>query len=208
MQDWAFLRRERILIVRFFHGMSMECLSQDKLGWARLPSFQVQLRAHNFLFGSSFTTCFNYANTCSLKSQALELSLVYLRLAIRPRAQFQNSSIPSIQVVSCTSYFEIRRRRFFFLQVVSRKKEKNQVLTSYLQEGYEICHLVFFVLRVPQVKKAKDFFTEELHTMAVEIREAKEAIESTRAGLLPQKGDVRKKRKRPRKVVCCNKRGT
>jgi hypothetical protein len=111
-------------------------------------------------------------------------------------------------VVSCTSYFEIRRRRFFFLQVVSRKKEKNQVLTSYLQEGYEICHLVFFVLRVPQVKKAKDFFTEELHTMAVEIREAKEAIESTRAGLLPQKGDVRKKRKRPRKVVCCNKRGT
>jgi hypothetical protein len=26
------------------------------------------------------------ANTCSLKLQALELSLVYLRLAIRPRA--------------------------------------------------------------------------------------------------------------------------
>jgi hypothetical protein len=43
---------------------------------------------------------------------------------------------------------------------------------------------------------------------AVEARVAKEAIESTRAGLSPQKGDVRKKSKRPRKVVCCHKKGT
>jgi hypothetical protein len=35
-----------------------------------------------------------------------------------------------------------------------------------------------------------------------------EAVESARAGLLPQKkGDVRKKRRRPRKVVCHHKRG-
>jgi hypothetical protein len=37
-----------------------------------------------------------------------------------------------------------------------------------------------------------------------QVREAKEAVESARAGLSPQKGDVRKKRKkrkRPRKVV-------
>ena len=66
----------------------------------------------------------------------------------------------------------------------------------------------FFVLRVAQVKKAKGFYTDELHARAVEIREAKEAVESARAGLLPQKGDVRKKRKRPRKVVCRHKRGT
>jgi hypothetical protein len=62
--------------------------------------------------------------------------------------------------------------------------------------------LSFFVLRVAQVKKAKDFFADELHTRAVEVREAKEAVESARAGLLPQRGDVRKKRKkrkRPRK---------
>ncbi len=31
--------------------------------------------------------------------------------------------------------------------------------------------------------KAKDFFTDKLHTRAVEIREAKEAVESARAGL-------------------------
>ncbi len=92
----------------------------------------------------------------------------------------------------------------------------------------------FFVLRVAQVKKAKDFFTNELHTRAVEVREAKEAVESARAGLSPQKGDVRKKRKekkntkesglspqkedmrkkrkekkrkRQRKVVCRHKKG-
>ncbi len=40
----------------------------------------------------------------------------------------------------------------------------------------------------------KDFFTNELHTRAVEVREAKEAVESARAGLSQQKGDVRKKR--------------
>ncbi len=49
----------------------------------------------------------------------------------------------------------------------------------------------FFVLRVAQVKKAKDFFANELHTRAVEAQEAKEAIESARAGLSPQEGDVR-----------------
>jgi hypothetical protein len=70
---------------------------------------------------------------------------------------------------------------------------------------YEICRGVIFVLRFAQVKKAKDFFTNELHTRALEVREAKEAVESARAGLLPQMGDVRKKREkrnRPRKVIC------
>ncbi len=45
----------------------------------------------------------------------------------------------------------------------------------------------------------KDFFANELHTRAVEVREAKEAVESARAGMLPQKGDVRKKRKEKEK---------
>jgi hypothetical protein len=35
----------------------------------------------------------------------------------------------------------------------------------------------------------------------------KEAVESARAGLSPKKGDVRKKSRRPRKVVCCHKKG-
>jgi hypothetical protein len=60
--------------------------------------------------------------------------------------------------------------------------------------------LSFFILQVPQVKKAKDFFTDKLHTRAVEVREAKEAVESARASLLPQKGDVRKKSKEKKKT--------
>ncbi len=60
--------------------------------------------------------------------------------------------------------------------------------------------LSFFVLRVAQVKKAKDFFNDELHTRAVEVREAKEAVESARSGLSPQKGEVRKKRKEKKKT--------
>jgi hypothetical protein len=60
--------------------------------------------------------------------------------------------------------------------------------------------LSFFVLRVAQVKKAKDFFTNELHTRAVEVEEAKEVDESARAGLSPQKGDVRTKRKENKKT--------
>ena len=72
------------------------------------------------------------------------------------------------------------------------RKKKNQVPMSYLLQDLP---LSFFVLRVAQVKKAKDFFADELHTRAVEVREAKEAVESARAGLLPQEGDVRKSRK-------------
>ncbi len=58
----------------------------------------------------------------------------------------------------------------------------------------------FFVLRVAQVKKAKDFFANELHTRAVQVREAKKAVESARAGLSPQEGDVRKTRKEKKKT--------
>ncbi len=45
-----------------------------------------------------------------------------------------------------------------------QERKKNWVPTSYLQEEYKICRWVFFVLRVTQVKKAKDFFADELHT--------------------------------------------
>jgi hypothetical protein len=76
------------------------------------------------------------------------------------------------------------------------RKKKNQVPTSYLQDS----PLSFFVLRVAQVKKAKDFFANELHTRAVEVWEAKKAIKSAWAGLLPQKGNVRKKRKEKKRT--------
>jgi hypothetical protein len=54
--------------------------------------------------------------------------------------------------------------------------------------------LSFFVLQVAQIKKAKDFFSRRA-TYKGKYRKAKEAVESTRAGLLPQEGDVRKSRK-------------
>ncbi len=67
----------------------------------------------------------------------------------------------------------------------------------------------FFVLQVAQVKKAKD----SSYLRATYKGKFKEAVESARAGLSQKKGDVRKKRKekkrkRPRKVVCCHKKGT
>jgi hypothetical protein len=59
-----------------------------------------------------------------------------------------------------------------------------------------------FVLQDAQIKKAKDFLTDELHTRAVQVRETKEAVESAKAGLSPQEGDVKKeRRKRPRKAT-------
>ncbi len=43
---------------------------------------------------------------------------------------------------------------------------------SYLQEEYMIRRRVFFVLRVSQFKKAKDFLYKELPTRAMEVRES------------------------------------
>ncbi len=54
--------------------------------------------------------------------------------------------------------------------------------------------LSFFVLRVAQFKKAKDFFCQRA-TYKGKYGKAKKAIESARAGLSPQEGDVRKSRK-------------
>jgi hypothetical protein len=65
---------------------------------------------------------------------------------------------------------------------------------SYLQEKYKIRRWVFFVLRVAQFRKAKDFFCRGA-TYKGKYKKAKEALESARAGLLPQKGDLRKSRK-------------
>ncbi len=47
---------------------------------------------------------------------------------------------------------------------------------------------IFFVLRVAQVKKAKDFFSDELPTKARTWK----PLSSARAGLSPQEGDLEK----------------
>ncbi len=163
-------------------------------------------KSHNFLFGSSTTTCFNYANTCSLNFTSSLTLLVYESWgwpsSLDHNSRIRVSSI-LVLVVQVTTRFAVKD--FFSYKSFHARKKKNQVPTSYLLQDSP---LSFFILRVAQVKKAKDFFANELHTRAVEVREAKEAVESARAGRSPPKGDVRKKIKRPRKVVCRHKKGT
>jgi hypothetical protein len=103
----------------------------------------------------------------------------------------------SIQAVSCTSYYEICRQRFLFLQVVSRKKEEKSSTNKLPTTRFA----VEFFLSYESLKSRKwrIFFADELHTRAVEVREAKEAVESARAGLLPQKGGLEKEKKRKEK---------
>ncbi len=52
------------------------------------------------------------------------------------------------------------------MSCLTQERKKNWVPTSYLQEEDKIRRWVFFVLRVAQIKKAKYFFTNELHTRA------------------------------------------
>ncbi len=67
----------------------------------------------------------------------------------------------------CSSYFEtLPSKKFFPTSRLTQERKKNWVPTSYLQEEDEIRHQVFFVLRVAQIKKAKDFFADELHPRA------------------------------------------
>ncbi len=73
-------------------------------------------------------------------------------------------------VVQITTRFAVEE--FFSYKSFHDWKKKNQVPTSYLKEEYKIRRWVYFVLRVAQFRKAKDFFPDELHTRAVELRES------------------------------------
>jgi hypothetical protein len=78
----------------------------------------------------------------------------------------------------------------------------------------------FLALRIAQVKEAKVFFPtsyiKDTYVEAVEFRQGWSVAKNKgdekktkEGGLSPQKGDVRKKkRRRPRKVVCLRKKGT
>ncbi len=61
---------------------------------------------------------------------------------------------------------------FFPTSRLMQERKKNWVPTSYLQEEDKICHQVFFVLQVAQIKKAEDFLYDELPTRAMEVRES------------------------------------
>ncbi len=105
---------------------------------------------------------------------------------------------------------------FFFLRVASRKKGRK---IKYRQATYyKICLWIFFVLQVAQIKKAKDFFANELHTRAstrkqgsrwvgqgwsIATRRGREKGKKKKAkegGLSPQEGDVKKIRKEKKKT--------
>jgi hypothetical protein len=76
-----------------------------------------------------------------------------------------------------------------FLQVASRKKGKNQVPTSYLLQDSP---LSFFCPTSCSSQESEGFFTDKLHTRAFEVRKAKEAFESARAGLSQKRSEKRK----------------
>jgi hypothetical protein len=77
------------------HVHPIPCLSDPRsirawlLARGMLDQCSLHSKSHNFHFGSSFTTRFNYANTCSFSStSSLTCLSTSLRLAIRPRSQF------------------------------------------------------------------------------------------------------------------------
>jgi hypothetical protein len=122
-------------------------------------------------------------------------------------APYSSSRIPIqavILVEQVTTKFAVKE--FFSYELFHARKKKNRVPTRYLQEEHKIRRSrylqeehkirqwVFFVLRVAQFRKAKDFFCRRA-TYKGKYGKAKEAVESVRAGLSPQKGDVRNSRK-------------
>ncbi len=86
---------------------------------------------------------------------------------------------------------------FSYESLNARKEEKLSTDKLPTRRGWDLPSS-FFVLRVAQIKKAKDFFCRWA-TYKGKYGIAKEAVESARAGLVPQKGDVRKSRKRKEK---------
>jgi hypothetical protein len=102
-------------------------------------------------------------------------------------------------VVEVTTIFAVEE--FFFLRVALRKKGRK---IDYRRDIYKIRRRVFFCPTSRTSQESEGF----LFRRATYKGTYEEAFESARAGLSPKKGDVRKKRRRPRKVVCRHKKGT
>ncbi len=88
-------------------------------------------------------------------------------------------------------------KNFFSYESLNARKEERRAT-------YKIRRQVFFCPTSCSSQESEGF----LFRRATYKGTYKEAVESARAGLSPQKGDVRKKIKRPRKVVCRHKKGT
>ncbi len=76
---------------------------------------------------------------------------------------------------------------FFPYELLNARKGEIRVPTSYLQDSPSS---VILALRVAQVKEAKGFFSNELHTRSRTWK----PLNSARAGLSPQEGDVRRRK--------------
>ncbi len=81
-----------------------------------------------------------------------------------------------IQAVSRTSYYEIRRRRILFLQVVSRKKEEKSSTDELPPRGVQDSPLSFFCPTSRSIQESEGFFSGELHTRADEVRESRGSL--------------------------------
>ncbi len=89
--------------------------------------------------------------------------------------------------LSRTSYYENSPpKNFFPTSRVTQEKEKSSTDELHTRFAIEF----FLVLRVAQVKKAKGFFSDELHTRSRTWK----PLSSARAGLSPQEGDVRRRK--------------
>ncbi len=84
-------------------------------------------------------------------------------------------------------YYKIRRWRIFFLRVVSRKKEEKSSTDEITTRRALDLPLRFFCPTSRSIQESEDFFSRRA-TYKGEYGKAKEAVESARAGLSPQKG--------------------
>jgi hypothetical protein len=89
----------------------------------------------------------------------------------------------------------------FFLQVVSRKK-KEKLSTDELptRRVKDLPSIFFLSYESLNSRKAKDFLPTSYLQGQWKYGKAKEAIESARAGLSPQKRDARKSRKEKKRI--------
>ncbi len=92
----------------------------------------------------------------------------------------------------------MRPKKFFPTSCLTQEREK--LSTEELPTRFAI---KFFCPTSCSNQESEGFFFRQ----ATYKGTYEEAVESARAGLSPKKGDVRKKRRRPRKVVCCHKKG-
>ncbi len=106
----------------------------------------------------------------------------------------------------CSSYYETSPSKKFFSYESrhARKEEKSST-----DELPTTRFAVKFFLSYKSLKSRKQRIFLPTGYIQGQVRETKEAVESDKAGLSPQEGDVKKeRRKRPRKVVCRHKKGT